>query len=740
MSGETGQAGSGDDPGFGSADLSNCEREPIHLAASIQPHGALLALREPDLTILQASANAAAFIGAAAPVQGRRLTQVDARIARALAPLLAEKLDEVPAAFRARLDGVVLDGMAHRPAGGGLILELERAGPEENFAGRIEPAMQAILASYALRPLCDEAARIFRRLTGYDRVMIYRFDEDHHGEVFAEERDPSLEPYLGNRYPDSDIPQVARRLYIRNRVRVVADVHYAPVPLEPRLSPLTGRDLDMSLCVLRSTSPMHIQYLKNMGVGATLVASIMVGGRLWGLVSCHHDSPRRAPFALRAVVELLAEAVGTRIAALESFVLAQSELSVRRLEQRMIEAISRDGDWRSALFDNPNTLLAPLNASGAALLFEGQTQTMGDVPSTAALREIGQWLDGQPRRPVMATAGLAQEAPALAGLAPVACGVLAAPISPTPGEYVIWFRPEQVRTVTWGGDPTKPVEVGADPRDLSPRRSFAKWHQVVEGRAEPWTPKDLATARMVGDTVGDVVLQFRSVRMLIAEDQLSQIRRQVGNSPQAVVICDAQGNIDLRNDAFDALLPGVRGAAPRRIDQILPFFADPTEIGHRLRDVLDNRRSWRGEARLADGMGAGRPLLVRADPVFSSPDRVLGYVFLFNDLAERKAAEAARRRFQQGIEEGSRSRAGRLDRQADLAFRAILASVVENAQLAALEITDGVDVAQMPEQLESVRASVARTAEVLEALIRHAAQPGSRPDDRPDDHSGDDPG
>jgi light-regulated signal transduction histidine kinase (bacteriophytochrome) len=709
-------------PAFGEADLSNCEREPIHLAASIQPHGALLALREPDLTVLQASANAAAFLGLEAPLQGRRLSGLDARLAAALAPLLADKLDEIPGAFRVELDGLVLDGMVHRPAGGGLILELERAGPEENFAGRIEPALQAILSSYALRPLCDEVARIFRGLTGYDRVMVYRFDEDHHGEVFAEERDPSLEPYLGNRYPDSDIPQVARRLYIRTRVRVVADVHYAPAPLEPRLSPLTGRDLDMSLCVLRSTSPMHIQYLKNMGVGATLVASILVGGRLWGLIACHHDSPRRAPFALRSVVELLAEAVGTRIAALESFVQAQSELSVRRLEQRMIEAISRDGDWRSALFDNPNTLLAPLNATGAALLFEGQTQTTGDVPSTAGLRDIGQWLDEQPRRPVIATASLRRDAPSLGPLTAVAAGVLATPVSSAPGEYIIWFRPEQVRTVTWGGDPTKPVMVGDDPRDLSPRQSFAQWHQVVEGTSEPWTPKDLATARMVGDTVSDVVLQFRSVRMLIAEDQLAQIRRQVGNSPQAVVICDAQGNIDLRNDAFDALLPGVRGAAPRRIDQLLPFFADPTEIGRRLRDVLENRRSWRGEARLGDGMGAGRPLLVRADPVFSSPDRVLGYVFLFNDLAERKAAEAARRRFQQGIEEGSRPRAGRLDRQADLAFRAILSSVVENAQLAALEITDGVDVANMPELLESVRASVARTAEVLETLIRHAGR------------------
>lgn len=719
-----------DQPAFGQADVSNCEREQIHFAASIQPHGALLALREPDLTVLQASANAASFLGVETPLQGCRLASIDPGLVAAIAPLLGDKLDEVPAGLRIRAgaDGVKLDGMLHRPAGGGLILELERAGTDQNFAGRIEPALQAILASYAVRPLCDEAARIFRGLTGYDRVMVYRFDEDHHGEVFAEECDPSLEPYLGNRYPDSDIPQIARRLYIRNRVRVVADVRFAPVPLEPRLSPLTGRDLDLSLSALRSTSPMHIQYLKNMGMGATLVASIMVGGRLWGLIACHHDSPRRAPFALRAVVELLAEAVGTRIAALESFFQAQAELSVRRLEQRMIEAITRDGDWRGALFDNPQTLLAPVGATGAALLFEGHTQTTGEVPGTAALRAIGQWLDAQPRAPVLATSCLRDAAPDLTGLVHVASGVLAAQVSTTSGEYLVWFRPEQVRTVTWGGDPTKPVEVGADPRDLSPRRSFARWHQVVEGRSEPWSAKDLATARLVGDTVADVVLQFRSVRMLIAEDHLAQVRRQVGNSAQPVVICDAAGNIDMRNDAFDALLPGVRGAAPRRIDQLLPFFAEPQEIGRRIRDVLENSRSWRGEARLADNMGAGKPLLVRADPVFSAPDRVLGFVFLFNDLAERKAADAARRRFQQGIEEGVRSRAGRLDRKADLAFRAILASVVENAQLAALEIADGVDVANMPELLESVRASVARTAEVLETLIRH----GSRPDDPED--------
>ena len=213
--------------------------------------------------------------------------------------------------------------------------------------------------------------------------MVYRFDDEGHGEVFAERREPQLEPFLGNRYPASDIPQIARRLYERNRVRVLVDVDYAQVPLRPRLSPLTGRDLDMSLCFLRSMSPIHIQYLKNMGVGATLVASLMVGGRLWGLVSCHHYAPRCVHYEMRAVGELLAEAVATRIAALESFAQAQAELSVRRLEQRMMEAISRDGDWRSAAVRHARSPCCSRWAQAAPrCCSRARSLTAGEVPGT----------------------------------------------------------------------------------------------------------------------------------------------------------------------------------------------------------------------------------------------------------------------------------------------------------------------------------------------------------------------
>ncbi len=704
-------------PAFGQADLSNCEREQIHLAGSIQPHGALLLLREPDLTVVQESANASAFLNIPGTLAGRRLDELGTDLARSVLPCLDDPLHLGHATVRCRLGdpAVEFDAMVHRPTGGGLVIELERAGPPLDLSAPIEAALHAILGAHSLRTLGDETARIFRDISGYDRVMVYRFDDAGHGEVFSERRRPDLEAFLGNRYPASDIPLMARRLYERSRVRVLVDVGYTPVPLSPVLSPVTGAELDMSLCFLRSMSPIHVQYMQNMGVSATLVASLVVGGRLWGLVACHHYELRLPHIEVRTACELLVEAVATRIAALESFTQAQAELSVRRLEQRLIEAISREGEWRNALFDSPQTLLQPVGAAGAALLFEGQVMTAGEVPGTQQLRALGAWLDARARVPVFATASLGLDAPDFGPLAATASGLLVTGVSSAPGEYLMWFRPEQVRTVTWGGNPFKPALPGDDGETLSPRRSFAQWHQLVEGTSEPWTQADLAAARLIGDTVADVVLQFRAVRMLIAQSQLDDVRRQVRHAEQPVVIADAEGKILLGNDAFHRMLPSA-GDALRSLDDLPVCFAEPAEIERRLQDVIAHRHTWRGEVRLESG-AEPRSLLVRADPVFSAPGRVLGFVFLFTDLSERKAAEAARRRFQESVLERNRGHMRHEDPDVVMLYRQMMSSVIENAQLAALEITDGLDMVRMAELLESVRGSVTRAAEVLEHLI-----------------------
>jgi len=706
-------------PAFGQADLSNCEREQIHLAGSIQPHGALLVLSEPGHVVHQASVNAASLLGLPHDLVGLPVSAVGGDLARCIDPCLdVPVLGTLPLAMRCAIGPArtAFDVVLHRPPHGGLVVELEPAGPLADRSRQVEDALRRTLLSSSLRGLCDEAARIFRDLTGYDRVMVYRFDEEGHGEVLAEEREPALEPYLGNRYPATDIPQIARRLYERNRVRVLVDINYAPVPLMPAVLPETGQPLDMSMCSLRSVSPIHVQYLKNMGVGATLVVSLMVGGRLWGLISCHHYAPRVVPFETRTVCELLAEAVGTRIAALASFARGQADIAVRRLEQRLIEAIPREGNWRSALFDHPQSLLQPLNATGVALLFEGQVLTAGEVPGTLELRRIGEWLDGKEAAPVVATMSLGLDEPEFEALSPVASGMVAAPLSSAGGEYLVWFRPERVRTVTWGGDPAKVVVAGATPFDLSPRRSFAQWHQLVERTSEAWSEADLAAAQLIGDTVKDVILQFRSVGLLIAQDQLDRVQRQVQVAESPVVVADATGRVLLVNDAFQRLLDSDI-PAPRALADLPALFADPAAAQRMLRDLMDRNAAWRGEAVL----GGCRPVQIRADPVFSSPGQVTGFVLLFTDLTEQKAAEAARQRFQERIFERGRPRSTRLDAKGDLLFQALLSHVVENAQLAALEITDGGETARMPEMLESVRASVNRTRRVLEHLIWHSA-------------------
>ena len=712
-------------PPFGEATLANCEREQIQLAGSIQPHGVLLVVREPDNIIVQASANASAWLKID-PI-GRALSELDGNLLLQILPHLDGPLHSMPMAIRCKLGSPPrsFNCMIHRPANGGLVIELEPAEAPANLASALDSAFHRIASSSSLRGLCDEAATIFKEVTGYDRVMVYRFDDEGHGEVFSERRRPDLEAFLGNWYPASDIPQIARKLYERNRVRLLVDVNYTPVPLQPRLSPLNGRDLDMSLSCLRSMSPIHQKYLQNMGVGATLVCSLMVCNRLWGLVACHHYEPRFIQFDMRAACEALAEACAIRIAALESFAQSQSELVVRRIEQRLVEAVSRDGDWQTALFDGAQSLLQPLDASGAALLFEGQVTTIGEVPGTQHIRDIGNWLDAKRKesggsgRDVISTASLTIDQPSFMDIRNVASGLVAAPLSAGENEYLIWFRPERITTVTWGGDPLKAVIIGDDPSDLSPRRSFAQWHQLVEGKSDTWSLAELSSARMIGETVADVALQFRSVRMVIAQDQLESVSRQVLRSEQPVVIADVEGRILLLNEAFEQQLRTSHPHLPHLRD-LGSYFTSPAEFRANLDELLRNKRSWRGELQIGGKAGQPRHLMVRADPVTAQHDRVLGFVLIFSDLSDRKAAETARTRFQEDLD-GRRRPSLRLDSGANVLFQELAASAVENAQLAALEVTHGAEVSRMPEMLESIRNSTTRTLDILEHLVWHTS-------------------
>jgi PAS domain-containing protein len=580
---------------------------------------------------------------------------------------------------------------------------------------RLADAVHQFSNAISIASLSDATVKCFRELAGYDRVMFYKFDPDGHGEIIAEARDEKLDSLLGHHYPASDIPQRARELYIRNRARVLVDANYEPVAIVPRLVPGTGAELDMSLCYLRSMSPLHIQYLKNMGVTATLVVSLVREGRLWGLVACHHYSPRPVHYAVRAASELLGEVISTRIAALENYVQGQVDVMLRRLELRLIDATSTDGDWRAALFQQPRSLMQPLDATGVALIHEGEVITAGEVPSTSELRSLGRWVSTQVTEGLFSCTSLERANPALGSMSPTASGVLAVQLSTTQPDFLIWFRPEQVSEVTWAGDPAKPV-LNNDPLTLSPRRSFAAWSEIVRGSSVRWTKADIVLARAIGNALTDFMLQVQVVRLLIAQHQLSQVRREVSSAMEPVAIADENGNVLFVNDSLMQLLPE-GDPRPARLEDLGCHFAEPRPAQAVFNTLVADRRPWRGDLLLRPAGRAPIPVRVRADIVPGPAGVPLGFIIMFSDLTNSRNAAAAREHFESAIAETRRAEelqepGSRLLREPNDVINAILA----NANLAAVEITDAAAGAEIVPFLEELEVSTRRAAALYRQL------------------------
>ena len=692
-------------PAFGQADLSNCERELIHLAGSVQPHGALLVLRESDLMVLQVSGNVARLLG----------MPPEALLKRPVAVLGGDVVERVTQLQRSAdlREAVVLqcrlgpglrrfDGALHRLGNGSLVLELEPAAAEagglelqdlapEVMAATLSDALQRFGAAPSVGVLADAVVEVLRNLTGYDRVVVYRFDPDGHGKVIAEARHPRLESLLGHHYPASDIPQRARALYLLNRVRMLVDVDAVQAPLMPALLPPTDAPLDMSLCQLRSMSPIHLQYLRNMGVTATLTASLVREGQLWGLIACHHYSPRYLRCTVRAAADLLAEVASTRISAIENYAHAQVALMVRRLEQRLVEATSTEGDWRYALFRNPRTLLQPLDATGAALFCEGEVLTSGEAPSTPELRALLAWVQEQVSGDEpFASATVGQTNPALASLTPTASGVLAVRLSTNGQDWLMWFRKEQLQSVTWAGDPSKPM-VANNPLELSPRRSFAAWSEIVRGTAVPWSTTEIALARGIGVALVDIIVQVHAVRLLIAEHQLVQIRGAVAGSREPVLVANAQGRAVFANDALVAL----RGAPVEKGSDIAALFAAAPAMHQALEQMRASQHGWRRELDLLAAGGSVVPMTVHAEPVSGRDGQALGFVLTLIDLRETRRADTARLNLESALRLAAQSTSSEADE--------VISAILTNASVAAMDIADargGPPVAPLLQELE----------------------------------------
>ncbi|HET9040975.1 MAG TPA: ATP-binding protein [Gemmatimonadales bacterium] len=495
-------------------DLSTCDREPIHIPGSIQPHGILLVLAEPDLVVDQVSANTESYFGRPADaVLGRPLVELlgPAETGRIAAVVRSAELEGQPLyAATVTADGAgPFEAVVHRRHGV-LMLELEPAATGEpvNFHD-LYPLVRTFVGALPSTSSVEELARLaaeeVRRITGFDRVLVYRFDEDWHGQVVAESRSAAYPSLLDHWFPASDIPHQARELYRLNRWRLIPDAAYRPVPLVPERHPVTGAAADLTHAALRSVSPVHLEYLHNMGVSASMSISVVRGGRLWGLIACHHATPRRLPFAVRTACDFLGQTLALQLSAQANTADYEHRMRLKAIQARLLASMAEEEPFVQGLARHPADLLAFGRATGVAVLFEGECTLVGETPPEPVVQRIVDWLVEEGRHDVFHTDCLPTLLPDAESFRETASGLLAISLSTRHRSFVLWFRPEVLRTIRWGGDPAKPA--AAEGGRLHPRTSFETWRQTVSGRSVAWWPSEIDGASDLRQAIVEVVLR-----------------------------------------------------------------------------------------------------------------------------------------------------------------------------------------------------------------------------------------
>ena len=523
--------------------LNDCDREPIHIPGTIQPFGVLFGLDE-EMKVTHVSENVSDLLSLRVDeVLGRPLSEtVDPAAAEEVRSVLREQRwhDANPLSIGA--GGRRFDGIVHHHEGAA-ILELE-PNPEDSEERSIHHPFRAALLrvqrASTVRELGAIITQEMRRTTGFERVMFYRFHEDGSGSVDAEARDAAHEPYLGLHYPASDIPAQARRLYLKSWLRLVFDAHQKPARIVSVPRPGTEAPLDLSFAVLRSVSPIHIEYMKNMGVRASMSVSLIVRDRLWGLISClNHTGPRRLSHRMRSACEFMGRLASLQIAAFEDRELVALRASRRVTEDALHRTMKEaTGSVLAALAGQPRALMDLVDAGGVAVLEDAELITCGDAPPADVIREIARWLEdrGDPRP--FSSASLGIDFPPALAASEVASGLLTFAL---PGARLMWFRPELIQTVSWGGDPTKPVDAEAGKR-LRPRHSFAVWKKDVRARSRPWTQSDLEAADELQRRAAEVDIARRlssEQRAVRARDELlAVVSHDLGN-PLSVILLEA---------------------------------------------------------------------------------------------------------------------------------------------------------------------------------------------------------
>ncbi|MEJ8574356.1 HWE histidine kinase domain-containing protein [Microbaculum marinum] len=569
-------------PGQDPVDLTNCDREPIHILGRIQDFGWLLAVSS-DWMIVHASENVAGcFDREAADIIGLPAAEILGyqtldRIRKGLSGLYGtDSVERIFGVEVASKPDTRLDVAVHF-SGSNIVLEFEPANfdVDSQYTSQVRLMIERLRQSTDVDSLCNTAAKFVKSLTGFDRVMVYRFAPDDSGEVIAEAAEPGIGTFLGLHYPASDIPRQARELYRRNLLRIISDVNGRTVPVIPGISP-EGRPLDMSMCGLRAVSPIHIEYLQNMGVEASMSISILRRGELWGLFSCHHYSPLVLSYDVRTAAELFAEMFAFLLdQQLGDRARAQSA-ATQALHNKLMADLAEGSTVRDSFEPLATALASLIPCSGIAGWVEGSFVKRGQVPEKDEFMQLVRFLNTTAPGQIYSTNALPSVFAAAANFSSRPAGLMALPVSRAPRDYIVLFRNEIAKTIKWAGDPSKPVEYGPNGARLTPRKSFEAWQETVRGQSAPWEEGDLDAAESLRITMLEVVLRISDAanrdrdraqqqqELLIAE--LNHRVRNILNLIRGLVSQSTTGNGSI--EEFVDVIGGRIQALARAHDQI----------------------------------------------------------------------------------------------------------------------------------------------------------------------------
>ncbi|MCJ9671784.1 MULTISPECIES: HWE histidine kinase domain-containing protein [unclassified Neorhizobium] len=566
-------------------DLTNCDREPIHIPGSIQPHGCLIACDAAGSVVMQHSANVADMLAITGEINGQRLEDiVGGEAAHTLRNALATSDNPARPALRHGLkfaSGAAFDVSIHRFESK-VILEFEPASTDSDQPLEVARMLISRIRNVAsLDRLIESSVRLIYAMLGYDRVMIYRFEEDGAGKVVSEYKRRDLESFKGQYFPAGDIPKQARALYVKNTIRVISDASNPRIPIVPETDE-TGEALDLSFAHLRSVSPIHCEYLRNMGVAASMSISVVVDNELWGLIACHHYSPKILSMPQRVAAETFGEFFSLHLSALRQRQLMETAGQARRSLDRFLQAASHHADITALLRSSLAEFGQMLACDGIGLWLGGVLTGEGAVPPQDRIAELAEFVGGVAGGKIWSSFQLSTDLPEIRISPDMVCGVLAIPLSQRPRDYLFFFRREMVETLNWAGNPEKSYETGPLGDRLTPRKSFAIWREMVHRQAQPWSDSDREIADAIRAVLVEVVLHHNELladergkadvrqRMLNEElnhrvkNILSVIKALVGHSVDAEVslkdyIGSLKGRIQALAFAHDQVVRGGDG-------------------------------------------------------------------------------------------------------------------------------------------------------------------------------------